>query len=102
MDEKKPADGIVLTPKQARNRRLRNIAIGLSVGLLAAFFYAITIVKLGPGILRPEPWSRGAIAMGVTDRRIQQAARNRLVAACAVIAAVAMVGAAYAAVPLYF
>jgi hypothetical protein len=55
MDEKKPADGIVLTPRQLRNRRLRNLAIGLSVGLLAALFYAITIVKLGPGVLQPEP-----------------------------------------------
>ena len=40
--------------------------------------------------------------MRETDRRSQQRARNRLVAACAVVAAVAMVGAAYAAVPLYF
>jgi hypothetical protein len=55
MVESKLPGGIVLTPKQMRNRRLRNIAIGLSVGLLAALFYAITIVKLGPGILRPEP-----------------------------------------------
>ena len=54
MDERKPP-GVVLTPEQARNRRLRNLAIGLSVGLLAALFYAITIVKLGPGVLRPEP-----------------------------------------------
>ena len=55
MNETDPPGGVVLTPKQARNRRLRNIAIGLSVGLLAALFYAITIVKLGPGVLRPEP-----------------------------------------------
>jgi hypothetical protein len=55
MDEPKRPAGVVLTPEQARNRRLRNLAIGLSVGLLAALFYAITIVKLGPGILRPEP-----------------------------------------------
>ena len=44
-----------LTPAQLRNRRLRNIAIGLSIAFLAALFYAITIVKIGPGILRPEP-----------------------------------------------
>jgi hypothetical protein len=44
-----------LTPAQLRNRRLRNIAIGLAVAFLAALFYAITIVKIGPGILRPEP-----------------------------------------------
>jgi len=54
MNEAEPGGG-VLTPAQLRNRRLRNIAIGLSVGLLAALFYAITIVKLGPGILRPVP-----------------------------------------------
>jgi hypothetical protein len=50
-----PREGIRLTPQQMRNRRLRNIAIGLSVGLLAALFYAVTIVKLGPGVFRPEP-----------------------------------------------
>jgi len=55
MAEQKPTEGIVLTPEQLRNRRLRNIAIGLCVGLLAALFYAVTIVKLGPGVLRPEP-----------------------------------------------
>jgi hypothetical protein len=55
MTERKPLEGITLTARQLRNRRLRNIAIGLSVGLLAALFYAVTIVKLGPGVLRPEP-----------------------------------------------
>ncbi len=44
-----------LTPAQIRNRRLRNIAIGVAVAFIAALFYAITIVKIGPGILRPEP-----------------------------------------------
>ena len=55
MTEPDPPEGIRLTPQQLRNRRLRNIAIGLSVALLAALFYAVTIVKLGPGVLRPEP-----------------------------------------------
>jgi hypothetical protein len=54
MNETNPT-GAELTPRQARNRRLRNIAIGLSIALLAALFYAITIAKLGPGILRPKP-----------------------------------------------
>jgi hypothetical protein len=54
MDESKPQQGIVLTQQQLRKRRLRNIAIGLSVGLMAILFYAITIVKLGPGVLRPD------------------------------------------------
>jgi hypothetical protein len=55
MAEPDRPEEIRLTPQQLRNRRLRNIAIGLSVGLLAALFYAVTIVKLGPGVLRPEP-----------------------------------------------
>lgn len=55
MAEPDPRDGIRLTPRQLRNRRLRNIAIGVAVGLLAILFYAVTIVKLGPGVIRPEP-----------------------------------------------
>jgi hypothetical protein len=55
MSESKQPEGVRLTPQQARNRRLRNIAIGLCIGLLAVLFYAVTIVKLGPGVLRPEP-----------------------------------------------
>jgi hypothetical protein len=55
MTEPDPRQGIRLTPQQLRNRRLRNIAIGTCVALLAALFYAVTIVKLGPGVLRPEP-----------------------------------------------
>lgn len=47
-------DGVKLTTQQLRNRNLRNIAIGLCVALLVVLFYAITIVKVGPGILRPE------------------------------------------------
>ena len=50
-----PANRANLTPQQVRNRRMRNIAIGVAVGFLAVLFYAITIVKIGPGVLRPEP-----------------------------------------------
>jgi hypothetical protein len=49
-----PPPGLVLSEAQLRNRRRRNIAIGLSIGVLVVLFYAITIVKLGPGILRPD------------------------------------------------
>ena len=55
MTDRRPARLTPLTPEQARNRRMRNIAIGFAVGFLAVLFYAITIVKLGPGVLRPEP-----------------------------------------------
>ena len=51
MDERSPDDGIVLTEEQKRRRRARSIAIGLALGALALLFYAVTIVKLGPGVL---------------------------------------------------
>ena len=43
--------GLVLTEEQKRRRRARSIAIALSLGALVVLFYAITIVKLGPGIM---------------------------------------------------
>ena len=54
MDEgnKDGEGGIVLTEEQKRRRRARSIAIGLALGALVLLFYAVTIVKLGPGILR--------------------------------------------------
>ena len=51
MDERSPEDGVVLTEEQKRRRRARSIAIGLALGALALLFYAVTIVKLGPGVL---------------------------------------------------
>lgn len=51
MDANSNSKGIVLTPQQAKSRRQRNVAIGLAVGFLVLLFYAVTIVKLGPGIL---------------------------------------------------
>ncbi|MDE2016387.1 MAG: hypothetical protein KGI57_01635 [Hyphomicrobiales bacterium] len=43
-----PPSGLRLTDSQARARRGRNLAIGLSVAGLALLFYAVTIIKLGP------------------------------------------------------
>jgi hypothetical protein len=43
--------GIVLTPEALKSRRQRNLAIGIAVGFFALLFYAVTIAKLGPGIL---------------------------------------------------
>ncbi len=43
-------DGVVLTPEQERSRRARNIAIGITVALLAVLFYAITVVRLGGAV----------------------------------------------------
>ena len=47
----KPETVTALTPAQAKSRRARNIAIGLAIGFLVVLFYAVTIVKLGPGVL---------------------------------------------------
>ena len=45
-----PVTGVVLTPAQAKSRRMRNVAIGLLIAALAALFYIITIAKLGPHV----------------------------------------------------
>jgi len=52
MDENDSDKGIVLTEEQKRRRRNRSIAIALALGALVALFYVVTIVKLGPGVLR--------------------------------------------------
>lgn len=51
MPEHQEPAGIVLSPEALKSRRQRNLAIGLAVGFLALLFYAVTIAKLGPGIL---------------------------------------------------
>jgi predicted nucleic acid-binding Zn ribbon protein len=45
-------NGIVLTEEQKRRRRARSIAIALALAALVLLFYVVTIVKLGPGVLR--------------------------------------------------
>lgn len=44
------SEGVVLTPEQARSRRARNIAIGVTIALLAVLFYAVTVVRLGGAV----------------------------------------------------
>ena len=48
----KATAGRELTDKELRSRRARNRAIGLGIAALVILFYAVTIIKLGPGILR--------------------------------------------------
>ena len=50
MSEPHQQKGIVLTDEQKRRRRARSVAIAVSLGILVALFYAVTIVK-GPGIM---------------------------------------------------
>jgi len=52
MNHQAPEAGVVLTEEQKRRRRARSIAIGLVLGALVLLFYIVTIVKLGPGVLR--------------------------------------------------
>ena len=40
-----PDDGIVLTEEQKRRRRARSIAIALSLGVLVALFYVVTLIS---------------------------------------------------------
>ena len=42
---------IQLTEMQKKRQRTRNIAIAVTLGILVAIFYVVTIVKLGPGVL---------------------------------------------------
>jgi hypothetical protein len=51
--EHKPETGIRLTEEQQRARRARSIAIAVSLAVLVALFYIVTLVK-GPGVpVRP-------------------------------------------------
>jgi predicted nucleic acid-binding Zn ribbon protein len=52
MDERPSENGIVLTEEQKRRRRARSIAIALTLAALVLLVYLVTIVKLGPGVLR--------------------------------------------------
>lgn len=52
MDDNDSENGIVLSEEQKRRRRARSIAIALALGALVLLFYVVTIVKLGPGVLR--------------------------------------------------
>ena len=51
MREQPPEPGIVLSEEQKRRRRARSIAIAIALGVLVLLFYAVTIAKLGPGVL---------------------------------------------------
>lgn len=44
--------GVRLTEEQLRRRRARSIAIAVSLAVLVVLFYVVTVVKLGPGVLR--------------------------------------------------
>jgi hypothetical protein len=47
MKTNRELQGLIMTPEQQKIRRQRNVAIGRFVLL----FHAVTIAKLGPGVL---------------------------------------------------
>lgn len=47
--------GVVLTQEQEKNRRARNLAIGVSIALFVVLFFFVTIVKLGGGAVVHTP-----------------------------------------------
>ena len=52
MGEQPTETGIVLTEAQKRQRRARSVAIAVVLGALVLLIYIVTVVKLGPGVLR--------------------------------------------------
>ncbi|MBX3519463.1 MAG: hypothetical protein KF835_05520 [Xanthobacteraceae bacterium] len=44
--------GVILTEAQKKSRRRRSLAIGLVLAFLVILFYVVTIVKLGPGVMK--------------------------------------------------
>ena len=47
----RPRQPLTLSPVQLRSRRLRNIALGLALGVLVVLFYVMTIAKMGAGFI---------------------------------------------------
>lgn len=46
-----PRQPLTLSPVQLRSRRLRNIALGVAIGVLVVLFYVMTIAKMGAGFI---------------------------------------------------
>ncbi len=44
--------GVVLTEAQKKSRKRRSLAIALVLAFLVVLFYVVTIVKLGPGVMK--------------------------------------------------
>jgi len=60
MDDASKPDwtGVRLTPEQLRARRARSIAIALALGAFVLVIFAVTIVRLGSGVLTGPDYMR--------------------------------------------
>ncbi|MCI0467762.1 MAG: hypothetical protein L0Y57_12265 [Beijerinckiaceae bacterium] len=51
MNTTREIQGADLTPRAQKARRRRSIAMAIALGCAALLLYALTIAKLGPGVL---------------------------------------------------
>ena len=59
MDEQEQQPpGVKLTEQQLRARRSRSIAIALALGAFVIVIFAVTMVKLGSGVLSGDDYMR--------------------------------------------
>jgi len=48
---KATGEQVILSKEQVARRRSRSVAIAVTLFVLVVIFYAVTIVKFGPGVL---------------------------------------------------
>jgi hypothetical protein len=51
MTDTQPVVPAPLTPEQMKRRRRNSVALGLVLALLVVIFYALTVAKMGGGIV---------------------------------------------------
>jgi hypothetical protein len=105
LNEHEPQTGIKLTAQQQRARRARSIAIAVSLGVLVVLFYIVTLVKAcwcGRCECQLAKYPTFERPMSMQKPNLPAARRRDLLVAfiCGGVVA-AMVGASYAAVPIY-
>ena len=94
-----PEEPVRLTEAQLRRRKARSVAIAIALAAFVALFYFVTIAKIGGNIASRRP-NRRRDVMSEPARATRKLNLGLTAAACAVFVA-AMVGASFAAVPLY-
>ena len=47
-----PTPPVRLTPEEQKRRRQRSLALALTLGIFCILLFAVTLAKLGPGVLQ--------------------------------------------------
>ncbi|MBB3018908.1 hypothetical protein FHR70_001962 [Microvirga lupini] len=47
-----PTPPVRLTPEEQKRRRQRSLALALALGVFCILLFAVTLAKLGPGVLQ--------------------------------------------------